>query len=111
MSKSLVEKFEEKINNDYEKFIEKIKKLGPDEIIDNAYEISIKQIIKEIMEDKYFTSDEIKLFLKCGNIIEVCYDKWIDMTEDFGDIIESAIDKKIEELEDEEEELKSMGAL
>ena len=106
MSKCLAEKFDEKVKNDYEEFIKKMRKLDPDEIIENAYEISIKLIIKEIMDDKYFTADEIKLLLKCGNVIDVCYDKWIDMEEDFGDIIESAIDKKIEDLEDEEEELK-----
>lgn len=106
MSKCLAEKFDEKVKNDYKEFIKKMRKLEPDEIIENAYEISIKLIIKEIMDDKYFTADEIKLLLKCGNVIDVCYDKWIDMEEDFGDIIESAIDKKIEDLEDEEEELK-----
>lgn len=104
MSKCLAEKFDEKVKNDYEEFIKKMRKLEPDEIIENAYEISIKLIIKEIMEDKYFTADEIKLLLKCGNVIDVCYDKWIDMEEDFGDVIELAIDKKIEDLEDEEEE-------
>lgn len=106
MSKCLAEKFDEKVKNDYEEFIKKMRKLEPDEIIENAYEISIKLIIKEIMEDKYFTADEIKLLLKCGNVIDVCYDKWIDMEEDFGDVIELAIDKKIEDLEDEEEEPK-----
>lgn len=104
MSKCLAEKFDEKVKNDYEEFIKKMRKLEPDEIIENAYEISIKLIIKEIMEDKYFTADEIKLLFKCGNVIDVCYDKWIDMEEDFGDVIELAIDKKIEDLEDEEEE-------
>lgn len=104
MSKCLAEKFDEKVKNDYKEFIKKMRKLEPDEIIENAYEISIKLIIKEIMEDKYFTADEIKLLLKCGNVIDVCYDKWIDMEEDFGDVIELAIDKKIEDLEDEEEE-------
>ena len=106
MSKCLAEKFDEKVKKDYEEFIKKMRKLEPDEIIENAYEISIKLIIKEIMEDKYFTADEIKLLLKCGNVIDVCYDKWIDMEEDFGDVIELAIDKKIEDLEDEEEEPK-----
>ena len=106
MSKCLAEKFDEKVKNDYEEFIKKMRKLEPDEIIENAYEISIKLIIKEIMEDKYFTADEIKLLHKCGNVIDVCYDKWIDMEEDFGDVIELAIDKKIEDLEDEEEEPK-----
>lgn len=106
MSKCLAEKFEEKVNNDYDEFLKKMRKLGTDEIIENAYEISIKLIIKDILLEKYLTADEVKLLLKCGNVIDVCYDKWIDMEEDFGDVIELAIDKKIEDLEDEEEEPK-----
>ena len=38
MSKCLVEKFNDKINKEYDDFIEKLKKCEPDEIIDKASE-------------------------------------------------------------------------
>lgn len=108
MRKSLVDEFNEKIDKEYEAFIQKMKKFGPDKIIDKAYEISIIQIMKDIIKNKFLWASELKILLKCDNILEKCYEEWIDIEEDFGDVIESAIDKKIENLEDEEDNVDNL---
>lgn len=94
----LEQKFHSKIDKEYNMFIQDISKKETNVIIDRAYEIVSKEIIKDKLENQEFDEKELTALLKNENILDECYDEWMDTDANFGELIEYAVDERVERI-------------
>lgn len=97
----------EKMTNEYNDYIEKLKNEKPEVIIEKAYEKVCKEEIIYLFEKKDLSVQECKALLKCPNILEECYDEWLKCDGNFTEILEYSVDWSIDHImEDFKENLK-----
>ncbi|MBS5116237.1 MAG: DUF3848 domain-containing protein [Erysipelotrichaceae bacterium] len=78
----LKEKLDIKIQQEYDKFIEKLMKLSPKEIIERSYEKIFKEEIISMIQGKELSKSEIIALLKVDYPLDALYQEWlkIDLT-------------------------------
>ena len=59
-------------------FIENLKRLPPEKIIEASYENVIRDELLMIFESKDFSREQVKELLKSENLLAKCYDYWLD---------------------------------
>lgn len=92
----LKEKFEEKINNELNEFKENLLQCEPKMIMDRAYELVSKEEMTYKITEKEYTKTEIKALLKRDGILDECYDEWLKSDGNFNEILEYAVDTRID---------------
>lgn len=97
----LEQRVQEKLTNEYNEFINELKKERPQEIIERAYEKVCKEEMVYAFEKKSLSANECKALLKCPNILEDCYDEWLKSDGNFNEILEYAVDNSIEHIVDD----------
>lgn len=100
----LKRKFEEKINKEFRKFVDSLKQYDPEIIVNNAYELVSKQEMIYKIIDKDYTTSELKALLKTKGILNECYDEWLKSDGNFNEVLEYAVDNRIELILDDFEE-------
>lgn len=53
-----------------------IKNYTPEEIIEQAYKINIKQQIRDIVDGIIFSKEQVQVLLKIDNLLDKLYDKY-----------------------------------
>lgn len=102
----LKQKFDRKIDNEYKEFIEELKQCSPDVIIERAYEkVSKEEMIYKIKEKDYSVSD-LKALLKSDDILDECYDEWLNSDGNFNELLEYPVDERIDSIIDDYRERK-----
>ena len=97
----LKQRVHEKLTNEYNDFIEEMKKERPEVIIERAYEKVCKQEMLYAFEKKDLSINECKSLLKCPNILNDCYDEWLKCDGNFNEMLEYAVDNSIEHIEED----------
>lgn len=97
----LIQRVQEKLTNEYNDFINELKKERPQVIIERAYEKVCKEEMVYAFDKKSLSANECKALLKCPNILEDCYDEWLKSDGNFNEILEYAIDNSIEHIVDD----------
>lgn len=69
----LKEKLDIKIQQEYDKFIEKLMKLSPKEIIERSYEKIFKEEIISMIQGKELSKSEINALLKVDYPLDALY--------------------------------------
>ena len=67
-------------------------------IIEQAYEITAKQEIKDYLGHRELNENELKILLKKSYILDSMYDKWLDTDANFCEVLQYAVDDRVEEL-------------
>ncbi len=94
----LKQKLNEKVWKEYSDFIEELKKCKPETIIERAYEkVSKEEIIYKVLDQEYEIG-ELKALLKNDGILEECYDEWLKSDGNFNELLEYAVDNRIEKI-------------
>lgn len=94
----LKQKLNEKVWKEYNDFIEELKKCKPETIIERAYEkVSKEEIIYKVLDQEYEIG-ELKALLKNDGILEECYDEWLKSDGNFHELLEFAVDSRIEKI-------------
>jgi len=88
-----------KLEKEYNEFIQEIIKLDPLSIINKTYEITLKQEIKDL----YIDSDildryEIKALLERNNTLKYLYESWLEYDFDIHKEVEELVQEDINEL-------------
>jgi len=91
----LKQKLIDKVEQEYEQFENDLKKCDKDTIIDKAYEKVCKEEMMYKIQDKNFETDELKALLNCKNVLNECYDEWLDSDGGFNQILEDSIDDRV----------------
>lgn len=102
----LRQELDEKLDSEYNNYVEILKQESKDEIIKNAYKLTVKEQIKEEIKDRNLDKDEIKALLQENNVLDNCYDRWIDDDSKLQEAFEFIVDDEIEEITEEYKEMK-----
>lgn len=73
---NLKQKLEEKLDLEYKELVEKLKKCNPEEIINRAYELVVKDEIIGQIKEMNLEKTEVKAMLKENDLLSECYEDW-----------------------------------
>lgn len=101
-------KLYEKMQNEYNDFIEEMKNNEPQFIVNNAYQIVIKEELVAMFypESEQYDIDEIKALNKTKNPLEELYQGWMDSDAGIHSVLEENVSDTIEEIQKEQREKK-----
>ena len=94
----LKQRVQEKITNEYNDFIEELKKERPEVIIERAYEKVCKEEMLYVFEKNDLSVNECKSLLKCSNILDDCYSEWLKSDGNFNEMLEYAVENSSEHI-------------
>lgn len=102
MKENLVNSVHEKLYHEYVEFIQKIEKLPPKQIIDNAYSISVKQeLVDMFYGSSRFSNRELKALLELPHTLDYLYDSWLDADGGIHEVIFDGIENDLTTLAEE----------
>ena len=98
-NKTLLDELNNKLEKEYNEFIQEIIKLDSLSIINKTYEITLKQEIKDLyvgndILDRY----EIKALLERNNTLKYLYESWLEYDFDIHKEVEELVQEDINEL-------------
>lgn len=101
-------KLYEKMQKEYNDFIEEMKNNEPQFIVNNAYQIVIKEELVAMFypESQQYDIDEIKALNKTKNPLEELYQGWMDSDAGIHSVLEDNVSDTIEEIQKEQREKK-----
>ena len=88
----------EKLDEEYNNFIEKLKKKTPQEIIESSYEKVIKEELKEMFypSNNQYDVSELKGLIKAKNSLDELYHGWMDCDLSLCEQLEYSVDETLE---------------
>ncbi|WP_416325182.1 DUF3848 domain-containing protein [[Eubacterium] hominis] len=95
-SKMLNEMLNDKVQNEYNTFIEKLKGLSPVEIIEHSYEKVFKEDLAMALSEKSLSSDEAKAMLSLKYPLDALYQEWMKTDISYMDMLSDIVDYKVE---------------
>lgn len=99
MEQNIRQQLYDKMKKEYDNFINEIKKLSSKEIIDRAYEISIKEeFVSVFYPDDTHDINDIKILNKCEHPLETLYDDWMDTDLGINSVLRYSVEYTIENL-------------
>lgn len=101
-------KLYEKMQKEYNDFVEEMKNNEPQFIVNNAYQIVIKEELVAMFypEFEQYDIDEIKALNKTKNPLEELYQGWMDSDAGIHSVLEDNVSDTIEEIQKEQREKK-----
>ena len=104
MEEKLREELYEKISLEYDSFIEKIKQLSPEKIIDKSYEKVMKEELVSMFypENEQYDISDIKALNKSEYPLEELYQGWMDEDSGIHQALESSVETTIDFLKKEQ---------
>lgn len=99
-------KLYKKMTSEYNFFINNLKTLPSDKVIDKAYEKVIKEelLIPFYPEYEYYDIKKIKALNSCEEPLEELYQNWMDSDVGINSVLEDSILDTLQELEIEKQE-------
>lgn len=96
------DKLLQKLERELNKYKAYIKEQGVDFAIDKAYELTVKQeIIDCIAYDSDLSKEQIKALLKFDNVLENCYDEWLNADGNLREHLNYSVNKSVEHITDD----------
>lgn len=95
--KQLEEKnsLDEKLDNEFTSFCENAKTKSPQEILNSAYEITVKEEIKDSLKSMELYPLEVSALLKQNDILSEFYHDWLNVDTPLGEVLENSIQESI----------------
>lgn len=87
-------------------FIEHLKTLPPEQIIDRSYEKAMRDDILMSFEDDYLSDKQVAELIKLDYPLSACYDEWMDTDVSHMEMLRDTIDSYAKRLVEENEEQK-----
>lgn len=86
---------ENKLNKEFKEFYEKTKKKSLDEIMQSAYEVTVKEEIRDSLKNMDLFPLEVKALLKQKDILNEFYHDWLNVDTSLGEVLENSIEESI----------------
>ena len=83
----------QKVAKEQSDFVEYLKMLPPDEIIDKAYEKALRDDILLSFENDYLSNEQMKELIKLEKPLAACYNEWLDTESSHMEMLMDIIDK------------------
>lgn len=81
----------DRVNAEQEKFIEMLKAMPAEDIIERAYEKVIRDDILTMFDENSFSDSQIKALLEYKKPLAMCYTAWVHSHYSYMDIIRSSV--------------------
>lgn len=104
MEEKIRQELYDKLSNEYDNFIERIKQLTTVEIIDRSYEKVMKEEFVSMFypENTEYDISDIKALNKSENPLEELYQGWMDYDGGIHNALEGSVEDTIETLKKEQ---------
>ena len=96
----------EKAAKEQSDYVEHLKTLPPEQIIDRAYEKVMRDDILMSFEDDYLSDKQVAELIKLDYPLSACYDEWMDTDVSHMEMLRDTIDSYAKRLVEENEEQK-----
>lgn len=81
----------QKSNLEMKSFLTDLENKSPKEIIESAYELTMKNEMMFALKDDSLTNEQIKTLAKCDYPLEKCYRSWIKNDLSYTDILQASV--------------------
>lgn len=101
-TQQLKNKLNKKIQKEYDEFIERLKLLSPEQIIERSYEKVFKEELMTTVQYKELSKSEINALLKMDYPLDSLYQEWLKNDLSYIPLIEDTVDdhmKKVMKLQ------------
>ena len=96
----------EKMSNEQNDFVENLKHLSPEIIIQSAYEKVMRDDILMLFDDDFLDTKQMKALLKLEYPLSACYDEWLKNDCSYMDMLRDTVDDFSENLARNQEQAK-----
>lgn len=86
-----------KVRSEYNAFVEEVKQLTPQEIVDHAYQLTFKYDLMACLADCDLSREEFEALLDCPNTLETMYGEWMYMSNDIDEDLQYCCHKAARE--------------
>lgn len=97
-TQQLKERLNEKIQKEYDDFIERLKLLSPEQIIESSYEKVFKEEFLITIQGRDLTKTEINALLKLNYPLDSLYREWLHTDVSYVSMLEDVTDNHINKL-------------
>ena len=98
----------ERLEQEYSNLVKELEQASPKQIIDSAYELVLKEQIKYELQDRKYTTKEIKALLKQENILSEFYYGWESADGKLGDILQQNMERTMSSIVDKYTRIQAM---
>lgn len=84
-----------KLDNEFASFCENTKTKSPQEILNSAYEITVKEEIKDSLKSMELYPLEVSALLKQKDILSEFYHDWLNVDTPLGEVLENSIQESL----------------
>ena len=88
----------EKLDKEYTEFCEKIMTKDKEEIFDKAYEITVKDELKEELKNMDLYDTEKEMIILQDDVLNEFYKDWLDCDVPLGDVLRNNLEESISTL-------------
>lgn len=87
----------DKVEKEFDEYVEGIKKLSLDEVINKSYETAFKKELTFLFlpEMELLSTKDTKLLLKEDKILNQLYNEWLDSDLNYNELIRMCIDEYV----------------
>ena len=96
----------EKMRKEQDNFIEKLKHSSPEEIIEEAYRITLREDILSVIDSDVLNAKQMSALIKTECPLAVCYDVWLKTDYSHMDDLRCVISDYADEIIKENEKAK-----
>lgn len=89
---------EKKLEKEFNAFREKLKTKSPEEIIDKAYELIVKEEIKEELKNMKLHDQEKVIMIDQDDLLTEFYHDWLDTDVPLGDALKYTLEESVASL-------------
>ena len=88
-------KFNQKLDTEFTDFCKEIKNKSVEEIFNSAYEITVKEELKDRLKNMELYPLEVNILLQQENILNEFYHDWLNVDTPLGEVLENSIEESI----------------
>lgn len=86
----------EKVENEYNAYIERLKQMPPDKIIDHAYEKIFKEDLMIALHEKNLSYSEAKAMFSLKYPLDELYQEWMRTDISYMDMLSDIVDNRVQ---------------
>lgn len=88
-------KLDKKLDTEFTDFCKEIKNKSTEEIFNSAYEITVKEELKDRLKNMELYPLEVNILLQQENILNEFYHDWLNVDTPLGEVLENSIEESI----------------
>lgn len=86
---------EDKLEKEFKTFKENLKAKAPEEIIDKAYELVVKEEIKEEIKNMKLHDQEKVIMIDQSDLLTELYHDWLDTDVPLGEVLKDTLEESV----------------